>query len=78
MEPTEEKSEEQTLADLRAVGEVLDAISKTWAIKRAESRELTLRLITDYGYNVSRAAKLSGHHRNTILIWLKIHNAGKK
>lgn len=49
-----------------------------WKELRQHSRDLTMRLITEYGESVNRAAYLSGHHRNTITIWLKIHNAEVK
>lgn len=48
----------------------LDAIEARWKIERAESRRLTLLLVTDYGFPILRASKLSGHHRGTIMAWL--------
>jgi hypothetical protein len=49
-----------------------------WKKLRQHSRDLTMRLITEHGMSVNRAADISGHHRNTIAIWLKIHNAETK
>jgi hypothetical protein len=65
----------QNLAETRGT---LAAIEERWKLKREESKRLTLQLITEHGYSVNRAAELSGHHRNTIMIWLKIHNAENK
>jgi hypothetical protein len=70
--------EEDTLRDLAEVRDTLAAIESSWKDYRAQSRELTLRLITKYRYSVARAAQLSGHHRNTIMIWLKVYNAEQK
>ena len=63
------------LAEVRGT---LAAIEERWKIYRQTSKELTVRLITEHGYSIARAAELSGHHRQTITIWLKIHNAEMK
>ena len=71
-------AEAQVLEALRWKRQELADHERAWKIMRDESRSLTMRLIIDYGYSVARAAELSGHHRNTIGIWLKIHNAETK
>jgi len=71
-------SEEQTLVHLAETRGTLTAIEERWKIYRQTSKDLTVRLITEHGYSVARAAELSGHHRQTISIWLKIHNAETK
>lgn len=49
-----------------------------WKEMRQQSRDLTLRLITEYGESINRASYLSGHHRATVTTWLKIWNAEHK
>jgi hypothetical protein len=71
-------SEEQTLVHLAETRGTLEAIEERWKIYRQTSRDLTVALVTQYGYSVARAAQLSGHHRATIKIWLDIHNAEVK
>jgi hypothetical protein len=78
MEEQPGKNEDQALADLAEARGTLEAIEERWKIYRATSRRLTLELITQHGYSIQKAAKLSGHHRNTIMIWLNIHNAEVK
>lgn len=77
MTPDQQDREQQTLRQLADVRDTLAAIEASWKDYRAQSRELTLRLITEHRYSLSRASQLSGHHRNTIGVWLKIHNAGR-
>ena len=48
----------------------LEAIEASWKINRAESRRLTVALITEYGYSVNKAAVISSHQRSTIMTWL--------
>jgi hypothetical protein len=71
-------SEEETLVALADVRDTLAAIESSWKDYRAQSKALTVRLITEHRYSVARAAELSGHHRQTISIWLKIYNAENK
>lgn len=63
---------EEALAAKRQALEVHEA---QWKEMRQQSRDLTLRLITEYGESINRASYLSGHHRATVTTWLKIHNA---
>lgn len=70
--------ESQVLEALRWKRQQLADHEAEWRKLREHSRSLTLSLITDFGYSVARASDISGHHRNTISIWLKIHNAETK
>lgn len=56
----------------------LAAIEREWKTLRETSRATTIRLVTQHGVSVAKASQLSGHHRNTIMIWLQIHNAAEK
>jgi ribosomal protein S6 len=60
---------------LSQVRQELSELEKAFKSKRDVSRELTVKLVSEYRYSVARAADLSGHHRNTIAVWLQIHNA---
>jgi hypothetical protein len=71
-------SEEQTLVHLAETRGTLAAIEERWKIYRQTSKELTVRLITEHGYSIAKAAELSGHHRASISIWLKVYNAENK
>lgn len=63
------------LADTRVK---LDAIEREWKHWREQSRFLTIKLVTVHGFSVAKASKLSGHHRNTIMVWLQVWNAEHK
>lgn len=78
MNQIESYTEEQTLAALADVNQTLDGISASWKEYRQQSKELTLRLVTVHGYSMARAAALSEHHRNTVKVWLDLHNAENK
>lgn len=47
-------------------------------LSRERSRAYVLQAITETGLSVAKAAELSGHHRQSITLWLQIHNAEKK
>jgi len=49
-----------------------------WKDLRALSRKLTLELVTEQGVSVAKAARISGHTRQTIKIWLDVFNAEQK
>lgn len=74
--------DEQNLADrldeLHSVQQQLAAIEDQWKHWRARSRQLSLDLITIDKLPVAEVSRLSGHHRNTLGVWLKIHNAEHK
>lgn len=74
----EEWTEQDDLSVLLDTRAKLGAIEREWKTLRDTSKATTVRLITDWGYSVSKASQLSGHHRNTIMIWLQIHNAEVK
>jgi hypothetical protein len=78
MTTQEEWGEPDRLQALSETNQKLAAIEREWKHWRLQSKTLTLELITMHGYSVSKAAQLSGHHRNTIKIWLTIHNAETK
>lgn len=65
-------SRTEQMAELRAK---LAAHEQTWKELRAQSRALTVELITVEGLSMLRASELSGHHRSTVKTWLDIHNA---
>ena len=78
MTAQEEWGEPDRLQALSETNQKLAAIEREWKHWRQQSKTLTLELITMHGYSLSRAAVLSGHHRNTIKIWLTIYNAENK
>lgn len=78
MTPYDEQTaahQEQALQETR---QKLAAIESEWKSLREESRRLTVELITQHGYSVANAARLSGHHRTTITTWLQVWNAEHK
>jgi hypothetical protein len=75
------KDEEWTKDDrLQALAETrskLAAIEREWKHWRDQSKTLVIELITEDGLSVLKASELSGHHRNSIKIWLDLWNAEK-
>jgi hypothetical protein len=69
---------EQTMRDLAESRGKLDAVEEAWKIARAHNRALTVRLVTDHELSIARVAELTGHHRNTVSLWVQIHNAEEK
>jgi hypothetical protein len=63
---------------LRETRHQLEVIEREWKHWREQSKTLTIQLITLDGLSVLKAAGLSGHHRNTIKVWLDLHNAEQK
>lgn len=47
-------------------------------LARERSRAYVIQAVTEQGLSVAKAAELSGHHRQSITLWLQIHNAEKK
>jgi hypothetical protein len=45
---------------------------------RERSRAYVLQAVIEQGLSVAKAAELSGHHRQSITLWLQIHNAEQK
>jgi len=72
------REEEAVLAEMAMTRVALQHTEDDWKDLRALSKKLTLELITDQGFSVAKAAKISGHHRQTITIWLNLHNAEQK
>jgi len=63
---------------LRSVAETrgkLDYIEQYWKRLRNESRGLALQLMLDHGYSVTKTARVTGHHRNTLKVWLAVAGA---
>jgi len=71
-------SVEEDLVAMAETRGTLAAIEERWKIYRQQSRDITVRLVTEHGYSAAKAAELSGHHRTTIKIWLDLHNAEVK
>jgi predicted DNA-binding protein (UPF0251 family) len=69
---------DQTIRDLAESRGKLDAIEERWKIERAHNKALTVRLVVQHGLSVAKAADLTGHHRNTVSLWVQIHNAEEK
>jgi len=56
----------------------LDEIEQQWKVLRAQARAELLDAITEHGISVAKASRITGHHRQTIKIWLDIYNAEHK
>lgn len=65
-------------AELAMTSVALRHTEADWKDLRALSRKITLELVTDHGYSVANASRLSGHTRQTIKIWLDVWNASHK
>lgn len=78
MAKKDEWTEADQLQALRETVQKLEVIEREWNDWRAQSRTLTIELITKFGYSTNLAAKLSGHHRNTIKAWLDVYNADER
>jgi len=75
MKQNDEWTEDQVLEALAHNRQQLADLEREWKKMREHSKTLCLALITKHGLSMSRVALLSGHHRNTMKIWLDIHNA---
>lgn len=69
---------EQTTRDLAESRGELDAIEARWKIAREWNRTLTVRLVVQHELSIARVSELTGHHRNTVSLWVQIHNAEEK
>jgi hypothetical protein len=69
---------EQTMRDLAESRGKLDAIEERWKAERDWNRILTVRLVTQHELTIARVSQLTGHHRNTVSLWVQIHNAEEK
>lgn len=78
MATNEEWTREDDLQALQETRAKLESIEREWKHWRDQSRHLTVKLVTEHGISVAKASVLSGHHRNTIGIWLQVHNAEEK
>jgi len=78
MTTEEEWTYEDRLDALQNTRAKLEAIEREWKHWRMQSRTLALELITRDGFSVAKVAMLSGHHRNTLKVWLDLHNAEQK
>jgi hypothetical protein len=75
-EPRRDK--ESALVEMQLTRATLAKQEDDWKFWRAHSRKLTLELVTEHGISVAKASQLSGHTRQTIKIWLDVHNAEQK
>jgi hypothetical protein len=78
METNSTQTLDQTIRDIAESRGKLDAIEERWKIERAHNRELTVRLVVQHQLSIARAVELTGHHRNTVSLWVQIHNAEEK
>jgi hypothetical protein len=78
MTQDDEFTKDQVIEALTWKRQQLADHEKQWKTLREDSKFLTLRLVTEHGVSVAGASKISGHHRNTIMLWLQIHNAEMK
>lgn len=56
----------------------LEQAEKDWKNLREESRKNALLLLTEHGISLARTSAITGHHRNTLKIWLDVYNAERK
>jgi DNA-binding NtrC family response regulator len=77
--PTPRKAvSEETLRAIRMFADRMAEMEESYKVTRAAERALLLQAITQEGMSVAAAAKMSGHNRKTITVWLQIYNAEKK
>lgn len=69
---------EQTMRDLAESKGTLDAIEAKWKTEREWNRALTVRLVTQHELSIAKVAEMTGHHRNTVSLWVQLHNAEEK
>jgi predicted HTH domain antitoxin len=69
---------EQTTRDLAESRGKLEAIEANWKIAREWNRTLTVRLVVQHELSIAKVAELTGHHRNTVSLWVQLHNAEEK
>lgn len=75
MTQNEEWTKEDRLQALKETREKLAVIEREWKHWRDQSKSITLELVIEDGLSVAKAAELSGHHRNSIKVWLDLWNA---
>lgn len=66
---------------LKSVAETrgkLDAAETYWKRLRGHSRQLALSLIFDHGYTITKTARLTGHHRNTLKVWVAAEETSRE
>lgn len=78
METNEPFPLEQTLGALAETRKRLAQIEEVWKAERAISKRLTLSLVNDYGYSIVKASNVSGHHRQTITVWVNASTPAPK
>lgn len=78
MTQNEEWTVDDRLQALKETRQKLAEIEREFKHWRDQSRTLTIELVTKEGFSVARASQLSGHHRNTIKVWLDVWNAEHK
>lgn len=75
MSTQDEWGKEDRLQALAETLQKIEVIEREWKHWRAQSRTLSLELVTIDKLPVAEVSRLSGHHRNTLKVWLQIHNA---
>jgi transposase-like protein len=78
MDTNEEWGVEDRLQALQETRAKLESIEREWKHWREQSRTLAIELIAIDRLSVAKVAGLSGHHRNTLKVWLDLWNAEHK
>jgi hypothetical protein len=78
MAENEEWTVEDRLQALKETREKCESLEREWKHWRNQSRILSLELIDVDRISAARVAQLSGHHRNTLKVWLDLYNAEKR
>lgn len=78
MDTEENWNVDDRLQALQETKQKLAVMEREWKTWRDQSKTLSIELITIEGLSVSKVAQLSGHHRNTLKVWLDIYNAEHK
>jgi predicted HTH domain antitoxin len=73
-----QQSIDQTMRDLAESRGKLEAIEANWKIQREWNRALTVRLVIQHELSIAKVAEMTGHHRNTVSLWVQLHNAEEK
>jgi transcriptional regulator with GAF, ATPase, and Fis domain len=68
----------ETMKVIEMYNERLAEIEANYKFTRAAAKETLIQAIENEGMSLATAARLSGHDRRTIKVWLDVHNAAKK
>jgi hypothetical protein len=78
MTSKEEWTTEDRLQALAETRQLLEAVERERQHLWNQSRAISMELITEDRLSVAKVAMLSGHHRNTLGVWLDVWNAEHK